>query len=94
MISAEVPILLSKAIDMFISEMTIKAYYHAEKLDRKTLLKKDIAETIARTETYDFLLDTIPKDQFMQYVPLSILSPYQNALLAIDNGADNDLEPE
>ena len=48
---------------MFITEMTIKGYYNAEKADRKTLQRKDIAVAIARTETYDFLIDTIPKEE-------------------------------
>ena len=63
MISAEAPILFAKACEMFIAEMTIKGYYNAEKLERKTLQRKDIATAIARTETYDFLIDTIPKDE-------------------------------
>lgn len=37
MISAEAPILFAKACEMFIAEMTIKGYYNAEKLERKTL---------------------------------------------------------
>lgn len=81
MISAEVPVLFSKAIEMFISEMTIKGYYNAEKCDRKTLLKKDIAMTIVKTETYDFLIDTLPKDELLKFVSPDALSPYQNALL-------------
>ena len=64
MISAEVPLLFCKAIEMFIMEMTVKGYYNAEKQERKTLLKKDIAMAIAKTETYDFLIDTIPQDEF------------------------------
>lgn len=70
MISAEAPILFAKACEMFITEMTIKGYYNAEKHDRKTLQRKDIAMAIARTETYDFLIDTIPKPELTQYVPV------------------------
>ena len=76
MISAEVPIIFNKAIEMFIAEMTIKAYYNAERHDRKTLLKKDIATTIVKTETYDFLIDTIEEDELFQYVPPERLSTY------------------
>ena len=76
MISAEAPILFAKACEMFIAEMTIKGYYNAEKLDRKTLQRKDIATAIARTETYDFLLDTIPKSEFTQHVPIESITPY------------------
>ena len=69
MISAEAPILFAKACEMFITEMTIKGYYNAEKQDRKTLQRKDLATAIARTETYDFLIDTIPKNELLQHVP-------------------------
>ena len=65
MISAEAPILFAKACEMFIAEMTIKGYYNAEKSERKTLQRKDIAAAIARTETYDFLIDTIPKNELL-----------------------------
>ena len=61
MISAEAPILFAKACEMFIAELTIKGYYNAEKDGRKTLQRKDIAMAIARTPTYDFLIDTIPR---------------------------------
>jgi len=37
MISAEAPILFAKACEMFIIEMTHKAYYYAAKNNRKTL---------------------------------------------------------
>ena len=69
MISAEAPILFSKACEMFIAELTIKGYFNAEKNERKTLQRKDIAMAIARTPTYDFLIDTIPQDEFFSYVP-------------------------
>lgn len=75
MISAEAPILFAKACEMFIAEMTIKGYYNAEKLERKTLQRKDIATAIARTDTYDFLIDTIPRNELQQHVsPESFVS--------------------
>ena len=37
MISAETPILFAKACEMFILELTHKAYYYAKKANRKTL---------------------------------------------------------
>lgn len=43
MISAEAPILFAKACEMFIIEMTHKAYYYAKKSNRKTLQRNDIA---------------------------------------------------
>ena len=37
MVGAEVPILFSKACEMFITELTIKANYNAEMQERKTV---------------------------------------------------------
>lgn len=62
MISAEAPILFAKACEMFIIEMTHKAYYYAAKNNRKTLQRNDISAAIVDTEIYDFLLDTIPNE--------------------------------
>ncbi len=70
MISAETPILFAKACEMIIVEMTIKGYYNKQKNDRKTLERKDIATAIARTETYYFLIDTIPRNELLQHVPI------------------------
>lgn len=88
MISAEAPILFAKACEMFIAELTIKGYYNAEKDGRKTLQRKDIAMAIARTPTYDFLIDTIPRLEFFQYVPEETLTPYQRSLIKKDDGND------
>ena len=81
MISAEAPILFAKACEMFITEITMKGYLIADKSNRKTLQRKDIAVAIARTETYDFLIDTIPKEELFQHVPQDQFTPYQNSLL-------------
>jgi len=65
MISAEAPVLFAKACEMFIVEMTYRAYYFAKKSNRKTLQRSDIAQAIAKTEIYDFLLDIIPRDEIL-----------------------------
>jgi nuclear transcription factor Y gamma len=68
MISAEAPILFAKACEMFIIEMTHKAYFYAKKNNRKTLQRNDIAQAITDTEIYDFLLDIIPRDELNQSI--------------------------
>jgi nuclear transcription factor Y gamma len=65
MISAEAPILFAKACEMFIIEMTHKAYYYAQKNTRKTLQRNDIASAITDTEIYDFLLDIMPREDMV-----------------------------
>jgi len=65
MISAEAPILFAKACEMFIVEMTHKAYFYARRNNRRTLQRNDIASAITDTEIYDFLLDIMPRDEMI-----------------------------
>ena len=81
MISAEAPILFAKACEMFIIEMTHKAYYYAKKNNRKTLQRNDIAAAITDTEIYDFLLDIMPREEIINNAKDKQLSAYQRQLL-------------
>ena len=48
---------------MFITEITHKAAFYAKKQARKTLQRNDVARVIANNETFDFLLDVIPREE-------------------------------
>ncbi|PHU17165.1 Nuclear transcription factor Y subunit C-4 [Capsicum chinense] len=63
MISAETPVLFAKACDRFIQELTLCSWLHAEENKCRTLQKNDIAAAISRTDTFDFLVDIIPRDE-------------------------------
>ncbi|CAH8325599.1 unnamed protein product [Eruca vesicaria subsp. sativa] len=63
MISAEAPILFAKACELFILELTIRSWLHAEENKRRTLQKNDIAAAITRTEIFDFLVDIVPREE-------------------------------
>ncbi|KAH0461098.1 hypothetical protein IEQ34_008673 [Dendrobium chrysotoxum] len=54
MIAAEAPV-FARACEMFILELTHRAWTHAEKNKRQTLQKNDIAAAISRTDIFDFL---------------------------------------
>lgn len=62
MIAGEAPAVFAKACEMFILELTMRAWLHAEEKKRKTLQKNDIAAAVARTDIFDFLLDIMPED--------------------------------
>lgn len=64
MISAEAPILFSKACEIFILELATRAYLHTEENKRRTLQRNDIAAAISKTDTFDFLIDIVPRDEF------------------------------
>ena len=71
MISAEAPILFALACRLFITEITHKAAFHARKQQRKTLQRNDVAKVITENETFDFLLDVIPREEIPNNIPLS-----------------------
>ena len=71
MISSEAPILFALACQMFITEITHKAAFYAKKNGRKTLQRNDVARVIAENDSFDFLLDVIPKDEVLETVNLT-----------------------
>jgi len=62
MISAEAPVLFAKACEMFILELTLRSWIHTEENKRKTLQKTDIAMAVSKTDTFDFLIDIVPRE--------------------------------
>ena len=63
MISAEAPVLFSKAAEMFIHELTMRAWIHTEDNKRRTLQRNDIAMAITKYDQFDFLIDIVPRDE-------------------------------
>ena len=64
MISSEAPVLFAKACEMFISELTMRAWSHAQEKKRRTLQRSDVAAAITKTDIFDFLIDIVPRDDF------------------------------
>ncbi|KAK3828398.1 MAG: histone-fold-containing protein [Benniella sp.] len=62
MISAEAPLIFDKACEVFITELTIRAWIHAEENKRRTLQRSDIAAAITKTDMFDFLIDIVPRE--------------------------------
>lgn len=56
------PIMFSKACEIFISELTCRAWLVAEGHKRRTLQKSDVAAAIAFSDVFDFLIDIVPRD--------------------------------
>jgi hypothetical protein len=54
--------LLSLTNTVFISELTCRAWLIAETNKRRTLQKADVANAIAASDMFDFLIDIIPRD--------------------------------
>ncbi|KAI8801426.1 histone-fold-containing protein [Cladochytrium replicatum] len=62
MISAEAPIMFAKACEIFIEELTLRAWMHAEENKRRTLQKSDVAMAVSKSDQYDFLIDIVPRE--------------------------------
>lgn len=62
MISAEAPVLFAKACEMFILELTLRAWAQTEEAKRRTLQRSDISAAIQKTEVFDFLIDIVPRE--------------------------------
>lgn len=62
MISAEAPLLFSKAAEIFIHELTLRAWIHTENNKRRTLQRNDIAMAITKFDQFDFLIDIVPRE--------------------------------
>lgn len=63
MISAEAPILFAKGCDIFITELTMRAWIHAEENKRRTLQRSDIAAALTKSDMFDFLIDIVPREE-------------------------------
>ncbi|EFH62191.1 hypothetical protein ARALYDRAFT_899680 [Arabidopsis lyrata subsp. lyrata] len=62
MIAAEAPILFSKANEMFIMDLTMRLWLHAQERKRLKIQRFDIAAAVAQTVIFDFLLDEVTKE--------------------------------
>jgi len=63
MISGEGPILVAKASEFLIEELTLRAWLHAESHRRKTLQKNDIGNATLQNDMFDFLIDIVPREE-------------------------------
>ncbi|XP_049357937.1 nuclear transcription factor Y subunit C-4-like isoform X2 [Solanum verrucosum] len=60
MVSAHSTVLLSKAIEMFSMELTLRAWMQADQGKCRTLKRYDFARAIMDEELFDFLSDIVP----------------------------------
>ena len=63
MIGSEAPILLAKACEIFMRELTIRAWSHTEEGKRRTLQKTDISSAVSKSDIFDFLIDIVPREE-------------------------------
>ncbi|KAM0681339.1 CCAAT- binding transcription factor component [Glugoides intestinalis] len=64
MVAAEVPILFSLVTEIFMQELTIRAWMTTEDGRRKILQSNDISFAIKTSSMYDFLIYLIPYNDY------------------------------
>jgi nuclear transcription factor Y gamma len=61
MISGEAPVLMSKACELLVKELSQRAWQHTERSRRRTLQRQDLHQAVGESEVYDFLIDIVPR---------------------------------
>ena len=62
MISGEAPVVFSKACELFIAELTSRAWAATLEGKRRTVHKEDVAAAVQNTDLFDFLVDVVMAD--------------------------------
>jgi len=61
MIAGEAPMVMTKACELMIKELTLRAWKHTDNNKRKTLQRADVHAAVAENEIFDFLIDLVPR---------------------------------
>ena len=65
---------------VFIADLTCRAFMVAEENKRRTIQRSDIANAIARSDLFDFLIDIVPRSEMMRHRGSSV--PIRNTMPA------------
>ncbi|GAA5999428.1 hypothetical protein JCM5350_003981 [Sporobolomyces pararoseus] len=63
MISSEVTVLFEKACQIFIQELTARAHMVSIESKRRTISRTDVAQAVSKSDTFDFLIDIVPREE-------------------------------
>ncbi|KAL2544057.1 Nuclear transcription factor Y subunit C-2 [Forsythia ovata] len=62
MISGEAPIVFSKACELFIEELTKRAWMMTLQAKRRTLHREDVASAVMNIDIFDFLVNLVSEN--------------------------------
>ncbi|KAL9940582.1 hypothetical protein V8E36_000070 [Tilletia maclaganii] len=62
MVSSEAPVLLARACEILIADLSSRAFLIADSHRRRTIQRSDIRDAIAQTDVFDFAIDILPRD--------------------------------
>ncbi|KAI5184533.1 nuclear transcription factor Y, gamma [Nematocida homosporus] len=60
-VASEVPLLFSRVTEIFIEELTLRAWQHTEEGKRRILQRSDICSAIKSSDLFDFLIYLMPR---------------------------------
>ncbi|KAI5192530.1 nuclear transcription factor Y, gamma [Nematocida sp. AWRm77] len=60
-VASEVPLLFSRITEIFIEELTLRAWQYTEEGKRRILQRSDICSAIKSSDVFDFLIYLMPK---------------------------------
>ncbi|XP_073153776.1 nuclear transcription factor Y subunit C-2-like isoform X2 [Henckelia pumila] len=66
MVSADTPVLFAKACEIFIMELTLRAWVHARDNKRRTLQRGDVVEAVREEDQLTFLTDFVPMEMHLE----------------------------
>ncbi len=63
LIASDSLIIMSKAVEMMIKELTARAWRHTRRSKKNTVSNQFIREAVMESEVYDFLIDIVPRSE-------------------------------
>ena len=91
MISSEAPLIFSKACEIFILELTMRAWVHTEENKRRTLQKSDVAMALTKADMYDCTYFRIDFNHYCSRANSQHASPYRHCAPGNTNGRSHVL---
>lgn len=80
MVTGEAPIVLSKACEMLISDLTMRSWLHTVESSRQKILRSDISVAVSRSNNFGFLSEVVPRDESVAAAPAAgpVAMPHQD----------------
>ncbi|TBU09556.1 transcriptional activator [Hamiltosporidium magnivora] len=92
MVASEVPILFSKVAEVFIEELTLRAWLNTEENKRRILQKNDLSAAVKTSDMFDFLIYIIPRSDLGQSLEQYDESEYGEQKKFNDKGGIEEID--
>ncbi|CDR95379.1 histone-like transcription factor (CBF/NF-Y) and archaeal histone domain containing protein, putative [Babesia bigemina] len=94
MIASDAPILLAKACEMLIRDLTLQSWYCTLTTRRCTLQRQDVAAAIFKNSIYNFMLDVFkPEELYPKLEPKTDNMIQYDAVMNVNDGIGYSISP-